>query len=682
VEFEKDIDRVNFSVMFTYLESKGIDTTPICRQFNLDRDRITKRGSLCEWKEGAQIMQAVKKILNQPDPRIFFEIGKESVNLKAFPIFLRMGQKIGNIERNVRFIPRFNKWFNDIFEMEIYEVQSGNAVLVVKYKDKPGYDSTWLLDQDFWNEGIVAAIPTAWGKDPITTVQVTTRFPFERIMEAYSFQHINWFKSGHRYFIDDEEIAVDCLMELDELNRSGDILQSNRILGTDLVASSTIFKKFENSSAEERSRYPKGTVFLSDYEVSELWTIPKGFVAGADMSMYFLSWKDELSIFEKVFDLLRWKKQNRALIEDLTKELEESRSKEYKIQKLLNELTEYKDFLEEKVESRTRELKTAQAQLLNAEKLASIGQLAAGIAHEINNPAVSFNRGVVQLKEVIEYFRTSFGTLKDRTLSNPDLLKLSKTVYETGSSANKLTSREVRVRSKELAPILEKCGVQNVAGVAKDLIRMNLDASIIQRLESFEDLSQTLKLLKNIAALGSLISTMEISSTRIIHITESLKRYAHLDQSPEGDVNVSDSIEDTLMILHNQLRYGIEVIRDYDEVSTIEGFPAELGQVWTNIILNATQAMNGKGTLLIRIRETEKHVLVAIQDSGPGIAPEIKDRIFDPFFSTKDQSQGTGLGLDIVYKIVTEKHNGSISVDSEPGKTEFEIHLPKRITRS
>ena len=163
---------------------------------------------------------------------------------------------------------------------------------------------------------------------------------------------------------------------------------------------------------------------------------------------------------------------------------------------------------------------------------------------------------------------------------------------------------------------------------------------------------------------------------RISQIVKALKTYSYLDQAPVQAVDVREGLEDTLLILRSKLE-GISVRREYaPDLPRIQGYGSELNQVWTNLIDNAAYAVDGKGEIVLRTRREGDSVIVEVQDNGPGIPAEIKDRIFDPFFTTKPVGQGTGLGLDISYNIVVNKHRGDIQVSSEPGRTVFEVRLP------
>jgi len=184
-----------------------------------------------------------------------------------------------------------------------------------------------------------------------------------------------------------------------------------------------------------------------------------------------------------------------------------------------------------------------------------------------------------------------------------------------------------------------------------------------------------IKLLTTQFEIGSTIYSMKKSSERILEITSSLKRFSHLDRAVEGDIDIIQGIEDTLVILRNEFKNGINVIRNYEKIPKISGYPAELTQVWTNIMMNAGQAMGGEGTLKIHTKYRNNKIEIKFIDSGHGIDENIIEKIFDPFFSTKDQGQGTGLGLSISYGII-KKHKGEITASSFPGETIFTITLP------
>jgi signal transduction histidine kinase len=178
-------------------------------------------------------------------------------------------------------------------------------------------------------------------------------------------------------------------------------------------------------------------------------------------------------------------------------------------------------------------------------------------------------------------------------------------------------------------------------------------------------------------AIYSLVAEIGLGTERIVELVKALKTYTYMDQAPVQSVDLRKGLDNTLIILHNKLKRGVTVVREYaEDLPVIEAYASELNQVWTNIIDNAIDAMDGEGTLIVRTRQEDRWVVVEIEDSGRGIPVENQSKIFDPFFTTKGPGEGTGLGLNISRNLVVQKHKGQISVKSEPGSTCFSIRLP------
>lgn len=183
-----------------------------------------------------------------------------------------------------------------------------------------------------------------------------------------------------------------------------------------------------------------------------------------------------------------------------------------------------------------------------------------------------------------------------------------------------------------------------------------------------------------------LMNEIEDSTARISHLVDAAKQYSQLDRAPSRFADVHELLDSTLMMLSGKFGHGIKVVKDYDRtLPEVPAYPGELNQVWTNLIDNAVSAMNdagGKGTLTVRTALDRDLLLVEFRDTGPGIPADIRGRIFDPFFTTKPVGEGTGLGLDISWRIVVNKHHGQLDVHSEPGDTRFQVHLPLASTNS
>jgi signal transduction histidine kinase/predicted CoA-binding protein len=330
----------------------------------------------------------------------------------------------------------------------------------------------------------------------------------------------------------------------------------------------------------------------------------------------------------------------------------------------------------------TSRLRTTELLLRESEKLAQLGTLTAGITHELNNPAAATRRGAGQLQEALADLQQAHLNLGRFNLTEEQetvLLELDQLAQQRASQPEGMDSLERSDREYELETWLEAHGSPNAWELAPSLVNLGY------RTEQLELLSETFSAEEwpvVIAWLGATSTTYNLleeihqGATRISDIVKSLKSYVYLDQAPVQEIDIHESLDNTLIMLRSKLKEGVNVRRDYaQDVPKIQAFGSELNQVWTNIIDNAIDAMDGKGELLIRSYYEKGWVHIEIEDNGPGIPPEIQDRIFSPFFTTKPVGKGTGLGLNISYEIVN-KHAGEIKLFSKPGKTCFQVILP------
>lgn len=336
---------------------------------------------------------------------------------------------------------------------------------------------------------------------------------------------------------------------------------------------------------------------------------------------------------------------------------------------------------------RNRELEASylaqEVSLRQSDKLATLGRLSAGMAHELNNPAAAAQQASNQLGQLLRsqqlqsVERAGLGLHADEQQA---LDELADKVSGNVRSPVFLDPLDRSDREDAIQDFLAEVGVDDAWELAPSLVSVGMDVSDLATLRSRlrpEKFVDAVNLISLRFTRQSLIEGLNESTDRIINLVGALKTYTYLDQAPQQQINIHEGLDSTLVMLQHQLKSGIEVGRFYGEgIPLIEANGSELNQVWTNIIDNAADAMGGEGTIEIITMSDATTVVIQITDNGPGIPEDIIDNIFDPFVTSKAPGEGTGLGLNIAHNIVTEKHGGTISASSSEAGAKFEIKLP------
>jgi len=330
-----------------------------------------------------------------------------------------------------------------------------------------------------------------------------------------------------------------------------------------------------------------------------------------------------------------------------------------------------------------RRWRSNEARLRQSEKMAQLGTFTAGIAHELNNPAAAVRRSAGQLAAMINQFGQAQAQMARAKLTETQQSSLAEIDQQIRERATHPPVLDVLVRSdreSEMEAWLDERDVVDAWDIAPTLVDMGYDVVDLEMLaEDFasDQLPMVISWLNSTYTTYNLLNEIGQGAGRISEIVKALKSYAYLDQAPIQTVDVREGLEETLLILRHKLKTGITVRRDYaPDLPKFQAYGNELNQVWTNIIDNAIDAIGEQGEIIIRTRRDGDRVIIEIEDSGPGIPPEIQAKIFDPFFTTKPPGQGTGLGLDISYNIVARRHQGDLKVFSQPGQTCFRVCLP------
>ncbi len=327
-------------------------------------------------------------------------------------------------------------------------------------------------------------------------------------------------------------------------------------------------------------------------------------------------------------------------------------------------------------------LKNTEQSIQTHQKLSALGKLAAGLAHEINNPAAASLRAIEQLPALTmrqQGLLLRLSTLGLTPQQFERLHNLERVLIERSMKPLFVTPLERSDREEALIAWMDVRDVANGWEIAPTLVNAGVTEADLAALESLtggEVLRDALAWLENAITTAELMRTIHTGMYRIVDLVKAVKEYSYMDQGAVQEVDIHEGLDNTLKMLGHKLK-SVQVIRSYDPtLPHITAYGSELNQVWTNLIDNAIDAMDGKGVITLRTHQENDRAIVEVCDNGSGIPPEIQQRIFEPFFTTKKVGLGTGIGLDMVWKTIVVKHRGNIRVESEPGDTRFIVSLP------
>lgn len=330
-------------------------------------------------------------------------------------------------------------------------------------------------------------------------------------------------------------------------------------------------------------------------------------------------------------------------------------------------------------------LQQNEALLHQQEKMAALGTLSAGLAHELNNPAAAAQRSAAELNRALIKWQMLTHEVEAAALKEEKIEWLTGLMNEATrhyESPVKLEALDRLDRVESLQDWLEANGIDSAWEFAPAMVNFGWDGPSLEKLKSTTFFTTAVRWLGISCLVMGLLSEVRETTERLSGIVRAMKSYTYLDQAPLLEVDLHEGLENTLTILQHKLKQGVTIKREYSpSLPRIEAYASELNQVWTNIIDNAIDAMSGKGEIILRTYQLDDKAMVEITDNGPGIPGEIQPRIFEPFFTTKPPGSGTGLGLHISHDIIVNRHHGQIKVESKPSETKFKVILPVRITK-
>ncbi|MFE5707489.1 ATP-binding protein [Rhodococcus koreensis] len=318
------------------------------------------------------------------------------------------------------------------------------------------------------------------------------------------------------------------------------------------------------------------------------------------------------------------------------------------------------------------------------ERLLALGSLSAGLTHELNNPAAAAVRATASLRDRVSHMRQKLGVIASGVYDRQalaTLIRLQEETAELVAKAPTLSPLEASDREDELGDWFDDHGVSGGWDLAPTFVQAGLDVPWLERIVASVDdaamVESAIRWLNYTIETELLMNEIADSTARVSTLVNAAKQYSQMDRAPYQRIDLRELLDSSLVMLGRKIGDSIAVVKEYDPtLPQIPAYAAELNQVWTNLIDNAVAAMNGHGTLTVRTRRDGEMALIEIGDTGPGVPEEIRSRIFEPFFTTKPVGEGTGLGLDISWRIVVKKHRGDLRVESEPGDTRFQVRIP------
>jgi signal transduction histidine kinase len=324
--------------------------------------------------------------------------------------------------------------------------------------------------------------------------------------------------------------------------------------------------------------------------------------------------------------------------------------------------------------------RTIEATVRQREALVTLGTLSAGLAHELNNPASAAVRTVGTLGESLDHLLHALGRLAEGAISAEQFLALDRLRLEAGP-APKRSAMQLADAEDELGEWLEDHDIDDPWTLASTLAAAGVTVEWCDRMADLlpgAALAAGMEWVAGTLSVGTQLTELREATGRVSELVGAVRSYTQMDRAALQPVNVVEGLDSTLVMLQHKLKNGVEVVRDYaEDLPRIDAYAGELNQVWTNLIDNAVDAMDGSGTLRVSTRAEDDAIVIEICDTGPGLEPEVASRAFDAFFTTKDVGKGTGLGLDIARRVVVERHNGTIDLVREGDVTVARIRLPR-----
>jgi two-component system, NtrC family, sensor kinase len=626
VILDKDINTINFAPLVRIIEERGKDPSLIFLRTGLNRDYLMSRRNYVDLPTGIKIFNAVKEILNEKDPMLFYDLGLQVTRLQELGSVLTIARALGNLEQAIIYIPRFNRKFNDHFKMQVLDVHNNTGVINISYKNR-AYDGMWIFDQSTWNKGVIAGMSYEWDLPPIEIEEVINRFSLEELVRDYGFMN-------HKFEVDERsgaaslngiEFAVPVALKKEylkvALGRQDKINPFTKKNESVAVLTNEGYEFIDNFNISELEDTPFGMAIIKDTRISERLTLKQGQIYAHPQyeleTRLNLKWVGR----KKISRTLRDTPFGRfiyfdSIIRDLEEESQINLEQRREIQR-------YADGLEVMVEQRTAALKTESEARLQAEK-------------EKYQAEKDTYQAKLRAQELEGIAQLSFGV-------GHDLRNILSKAIQSGIPIRQITKDIISLRD------LYKNGKFSEA--EKYIADRDLDARL--------------------GRVAGLFEIMNSSLTQALDNVKALEGYTKEDGTDFKDMRIEDVLQKLLRDYQDKI--GEVKVQTYytDQPYTIKGNPLKLYRVFLNIFINSIDALQGREdpTITIKTRLENQNILTTVEDNGVGMSEEVLRNLYKPFYTTKGLAQGRqrGLGLNIVYNLVNQ-HGGKIEVNSEQNK--------------
>lgn len=672
--FEKDIGTINFGPMILSLEDRAKDPTLIFKKTGLDKEYLMSNRNFVDLPTGIIIFNAVKEILGEKDPMVFYDLGLDVVKNQNIGEILKLGRALGNVEESVRFIPRFNRKFNDIFEMGVYGVQDNTAIVTIDYK-KRQYDNHWIFDQSPWNQGAIAGIPYEWALPNMAVEEAVNRFSLQEIFRDYEFMgHAFELDEGSRAFLNGKLFAVPALLKTEKLVSSPDkISRLNPMMRKGEFADIITNKGYEaikDFRARELNGLLYGMAITEDTRVSDMLTLKEGQIYAHPSCRIYSRLNIKWNGTKKVSRYIRDSTIGRIfyvghIIEGYDEELQRTRDQQRVIIRQRDELQDYATSLEDKVKERTEQLQEEK------DKVTAYATQLEATNSKLINTQDQLVRAKVAQEQVTHTSRVAHeiaSPLRGAKNSGDSILYNK----EKDSKGNIIEVNRVR----QLEDIL--AGIVDIISDARDK-KIPYDQLIETVIPKIMDVDSLL------SKINESVLTMYQGSSKALGLADGLMNYTTISEYQKGNEQISiASLFNEYCKTHYEIlnMHSIKVINDLPKSILVNGDTKSINSIFENIFTNAIKAIrfdekgNKDRKITLGYQADGNEAIISISDTGKGIEQDKIQEIFKPLYSDY-ATEGTGLGLAIAKEFTEVVYKGNIWVESKlsQGSTFF-VKLP------